>query len=90
MKKQFNNDLLNNFINNLIEKIPTFSTTDTTCNTNGCILLGIVNYLNWAELDNFLRHYLNNLIEKEIITDYFLSYKGVQTYVTIYVCLITN
>lgn len=89
MEKQNNIELLNNLINNL-NNIPTFSTKDTACNADGCILLGMVNYLNWCEIDNFLRHYLSNLIEKEIITDYFLSYKGVQTYVTIYICLITN
>lgn len=87
MEKEKATILVNEFNNKLYDIASTF-VTDIAINADGVIILGVINYTDFATFENTLKNLLNAYVEKEKITNYFYSYKGINNVIKFYICLI--
>lgn len=87
MEKEKATILVNGFNDKLYTIASTF-VTDIAINADGVIILGVINYTDFATFENTLKNLLNAYIEQEKITNYFYSYKGSNNVIKFYICLI--
>lgn len=87
MEKEKATILVNEFNNKLYTIASTFI-TDIAINADGVIILGVINYTDFATFENTLKNTLDVYVKKEIITNYFYSYKGSNNVIKFYICLI--
>lgn len=87
MEKEKVTILVNEFNDKLYNIASTFI-TDISINADGAIILGIINYTDFASFENTLKNLLNAYVETEKITNYFYSYKGANNVIRFYICLI--
>lgn len=87
MEKEKATILVNEFSNKFHNIASTF-VTDIAINADGVIILGVLNYTDFATFENTLKNTLNAYAEKEIITNYFYNFKGSNNVIKFYICLI--
>ena len=84
----FSDTCLVNEFNDKLYGIASTFVTDISINTDGAIILGVINYPDFATFENTLKNSLNAYIEQEKITNYFYSYKGANNVIKFYICVI--